>query len=146
MGRRLFIEPHVRSLPGAGPVMAPSLAAAMGTRRELFASASELAAMTGIAPVQHCSGQSRWIHVRWAVPSSFARLFTSGPATPSPNPARPKLFTDRQIAKGKGHHAALRALAFKGQIRCWKDRCPYDEQKYTEALRRRGSPLVAALQ
>ena len=46
------------------------------------------------------------------------------------------------------HHAAVRALAFKWiriLFRCWKDRKPYDEQTYIASLRRRGSPLAAAL-
>ncbi len=29
--------------------------------------------------------------------------------------------------------------------RCWQQRTPYDEAKYLQALRRRGSPLFAAM-
>ena len=52
-----------------------------------------------------------------------------------------------QIREGKGHHAAVRALAFKWQrilFRCWQDGQPYDEQKYLAALRWRGSPYAQA--
>jgi len=48
-------------------------------------------------------------------------------------------------SRGKGHHAAVRALAFKWiriLFRCWKDRVAYDENKYLAALARRGSPLA----
>jgi hypothetical protein len=41
--------------------------------------------------------------------------------------------------RGNDHHAALRALAYKWiriLFRCWKDRKPYDEQKYIQSLRR----------
>jgi hypothetical protein len=53
-----------------------------------------------------------------------------------------------QRERGKGHHAAFRALAFKWiriLFRCWKDRVPYDEDRYLRALRRRGSPLIHRL-
>jgi hypothetical protein len=43
---------------------------------------------------------------------------------------------------------AVRALAFKWiriLHRCWQDRTPYDESKYLEALRRKGSPLLKYL-
>jgi len=44
---------------------------------------------------------------------------------------------DAQRARGKGHQAAVRSLAFKWiriLFRCWKDRMPYDENRYTESL------------
>lgn len=47
------------------------------------------------------------------------------------------------------HHAAVRALAYKGQrilFRCWKDRTPYDEQIYLNSLQRRHSPVATQLQ
>ena len=50
---------------------------------------------------------------------------------------------------GAGHHAAVRALAFKWIrifYRCWKDEKPYDEQVYLQALRRHGSPLLKRIQ
>ena len=50
-----------------------------------------------------------------------------------------------QRAKGKGHYAAVRALAFKW-IRiiwkCWQTRTPYNEVIYLESLRKTGSPLL----
>ena len=52
---------------------------------------------------------------------------------------------DELRSRGKDHHAALRALAYKWiriLFRCWKDRKPYSEEQYLAALRRRGSPLA----
>ena len=50
-----------------------------------------------------------------------------------------------QRAKGKEHHAAVRALAFKW-IRiiwkCWHTRTPYNEVIYLESLRKKGSSLL----
>ena len=57
-----------------------------------------------------------------------------------------KAYYQQQRERGKGHQAAVRALAFKW-IRvlyaCWRDRRPYDEAAYLAALRRRNSPLAA---
>jgi hypothetical protein len=50
--------------------------------------------------------------------------------------------------RGTDHHAAVRALAFKWiriAFRCWKHAVPYDDARYMQSLRRRGSPLIAAL-
>jgi transposase len=50
----------------------------------------------------------------------------------------------RQREKGKSHHSAIRALAFKW-IRiiwaCWKANKPYDESFYVHALEKRNSSL-----
>jgi hypothetical protein len=56
-----------------------------------------------------------------------------------------RAYYDQQRARGNDHHAALRALAYKWiriLFRCWKERKPYNEQTYIDALRRRGSPLA----
>ncbi len=58
--------------------------------------------------------------------------------------AGPKVFIKDQIAGGKTHPAAVRALAFKWQrimFVCWRDRVPYDETTYLQSLTRRGSHL-----
>jgi transposase len=140
--------PIVASLPGAGAAMEPRLIAALGTRRERFADASELQTLSGIAPVQRCSGQSEWIHFRWACPKFLRQTFHEWAGHSIAHSRWAKAYYDAQIAKHKGHHAAVRALAFKWQrilFRCWKDHQPYDEDKYIETLRRRGSPLADAL-
>jgi transposase len=140
--------PIMASLPGAGKVMVPRLIAAMGTNRERFDNASELQATSGIAPVEKRSGQSLWIHFRWACPKFFRQTFHEWAGHSIAQCRWAKAYYDQQMAKGKEHHAVVRALAFKWQrilFRCWKDRQAYDEQKYIAALRRRGSPLAALL-
>jgi hypothetical protein len=50
-----------------------------------------------------------------------------------------------QRAKGKEHHAAVRALAFKWMRiiwKCWQTRTPYNEVLYLEMLRKKGSSLL----
>jgi hypothetical protein len=56
-----------------------------------------------------------------------------------------RAYYDGQRAKGKSHHAAVRALAFKWIriiYRCWMTRTAYDEVKYLEGLRKKGSSLL----
>jgi len=60
------------SLPGAGKALAPRLMAGIGSRRERFESAGELQCYAGIAPVKEASGNSQWVHIRWAC-SKFLR-------------------------------------------------------------------------
>jgi hypothetical protein len=53
-----------------------------------------------------------------------------------------------QLQRGKGRHAAFRALAFKWQRimwRCWQDRVPYDDAKYVESLKRDNNQLYARI-
>ncbi|HEX4202027.1 MAG TPA: hypothetical protein VHY59_10950, partial [Chthoniobacterales bacterium] len=45
----------------------------------------------------------------------------------------------------KGHHAAVRSVAFKWiriLFACWKQRTPYDPQRYLKDLQQPGSPLA----
>jgi hypothetical protein len=59
-----------------------------------------------------------------------------------------KLFLQEQMAKGKKHSTAVRALAFKWQrimFVCWRDPVAYDDTTYLNTLKRRGSPLAAKL-
>ena len=54
-----------------------------------------------------------------------------------------KGYYQRMKAKGKGHHAILRALAFKWirvLWKCWQTRTPYDETRYLKQLVHRKSP------
>ncbi len=57
------------SLPGAGPVFTPRLLAAFGEDRERFQSAAEVQRYSGIAPVTERSGNTSWVHWRWACPN-----------------------------------------------------------------------------
>ena len=130
------------SLPGAGPALEPRLIAALGTNRERFRSASNMASSFGIAPVTESSGNSRWVHWRWAC-SKFLRQTIHEWAGCSIRTCEwARAHYKRQRAKGNGHHAAVRSVAFKWiriLFRCWKDRVPYSEQRYMEALRKRGA-------
>lgn len=133
----------VESFPGAGPALEPRLIAAVGSQRDRFDSANSLACFTGIAPVKESSGNSCWIHWRWACPKFIRQTFHEWAGCSIRTCAWARAYYDQQRAKGKGHHAAIRALAYKWTriyFRCWRDRVPYSEERYLESLRRRAVP------
>ena len=150
--------PLCQSLPGAGQVFASRLLAVMGTDRNRWSTPDELACLSGIAPVIERSGKSVWIRWRY-----FCPKFMRQTGVPSGQPAGVEGFHEfaaesvrhsfwarayyqQQLGKGKSHQAAARALAYKW-IRtiwkCWLTNTPYNEIKYLEALRKKGSSLLA---
>lgn len=137
------------SLPGAGPSLAPRLLTAFGTDRARFQDASEVQEYSGIAPVTERSGKKQWVHWRWAASTFLRQSFHEFAGLSIQQSAWARAHYDIQRERGKGHHAALRSVAFKWIriiFRCWHDHTPYDEQRYHDALRRRGSPLAQRLQ
>ena len=133
-------------LPGAGSVLLPRLIVAFGTRRDRFQSASELSAYSGIAPVTRQSGQSKSVHFRLACPQFLRQTFHEFAAHSVAKSEWAREFYQQRRDRGVHHHAAVRALAFKWiriLFRCWKDRTPYDEERYKKALQRRHAPLPA---
>ena len=136
------------SLPGAGAVMAPRLLAAFGSQRDRFDSAREVQSFSGIAPVTESSGKKKWVHIRWACPTFLRQSFHEWAGHSIVQSERARAYYQRQRNKGNGHHAAVRALAFKWiriVFRCWKDGVAYDESKYLATLVKRGSPLNAVV-
>lgn len=141
----------VKSLPGAGEVMGPRLAAILGSDRARFESAEELQRLTGVAPVTCSSGgkhgtvtvhrrlkRSKFLHqtvVEWAgcavAQSEWANAYYQ-----------------HQLSRGKRRFSILRALGFK-LLRivffCWKNKVHYNEKLHQESLARHGSPLAKLL-
>jgi transposase len=135
------------SFPGAGPALAPRLLAAMGSDRNRFESASEVQMYSGIAPVTERSGKHSWVHRRFACPKFLRQTFHefAGQSIKLSDWAR--AYYDMQRSKGKGHHAAVRALAYKWIriiFRCWKDRKPYQEEMYVHTLREKNVKYLKA--
>jgi len=136
------------SFPGAGRVLEPRLLAAMGTDRSRFACPGEVAEFSGIAPVTERSGKTKWVHHRLACSRFVKQSFHEYAGQTAIHCAWARAFYESKTAAGMGHHAALRALAYKWIriiYRCWKDHVPYDEQKYMESLKRRQPAWLAFL-
>ncbi len=134
------------SLPGAGAVYASRLTAALGSDRGRWQSADELACLAGVAPVIERSGQSCWVRWRYFCPKFLRQTFVEYAGESIRHSCWARAYYESQRAKGKSHHAAVRALAFKWVriiFRCWQTRTVYDEVQYLESLRRKGSSLLS---
>jgi transposase len=120
------------SFPGLGDRLAARVAGEIGDHPEMFASPNGLQCYAGKAPVTRRSGKSELVvstrlacngHLRDAVQQwAFCSLLYSGWA---------REFYDGQIAKGKHHHAALRALGNRWLEILWH--CLIRGVRYDEA-------------
>jgi transposase len=148
---RLLFE----NLPGAGSALAPRLATAFGSDRQRWQSAQEVATFNGIAPVRRASGKKSGkkgerkatVHFRFACPKFLRQSFHEFAGCSIRYCDWAKAYYELQRAAGKGHHAAVRSVAFKWiriLFACWKHHLPYDPQRYRLALQRRASPLANA--
>jgi transposase len=138
-----------QSFPGAGPTLAPRLACAFGSERSRYQSALGIQQYSGIAPVTEKSGKNQhWIHRRWARPHFIHQSFFEYAGQSALHCPWAKAFIQDQLARGKTHPTAVRALAFKWQrimFVCWRDRVPYNETIYLQSLKHRGSHLARKL-
>lgn len=138
-----------RSLPAAGPALAPRLLVAFGTNRERFESAQEVAQLYGIAPVVIQSGNTKSVHFRHRCPKFGRQTFheNAGGAMKKERWAR-VYFDQQQKGEKERYHQACRALAYK-LIRiyfsCWKHHQTYNSNHYLNALEKNGSPLYQKL-
>ena len=136
-------ETHLfNCLPGAGPALAPRLLTFFGTDRSRFEAAENVQSFTGIAPVTKSSGRSRVVFFRVACPHFDRQTFHEFARLSVAKSQWARNYLDFYTAKGKHFHTIIRALAFKWiriLWKCWKERTPYNEEKYMAALKRRGS-------
>lgn len=91
------------------------------------------------------SGQSCRIRWRYFCPKFLRQTFHEYAGESIRHSFWARAYYEQQRAKGKSHHAAVRALSFKWVriiFRCWQTRTKYDEVKYLEGLRRKGSSLL----
>jgi len=117
------------SLPVAGAALVPRMIVAFGTQRERYQERlRDCSATAGIAPVTEASGNSQWVHARFAcpkfLPADVSRVCQQ--LDPTIGVAR-AYYEHRRQEKNQSHHAAVRGLAFKWLriiYRCWKDANP----------------------
>jgi transposase len=138
-----------RSPPGAGAALAPRLLVAFGTDRGRFATADEVQAYSGIAPVTKRSGKSCHVAKRHFCNKFLRQTFHEFADHARKWSTWSKAFYDHLRSRGHRHHAAVRSLAFKWiriLFRCWKNRQPYDEARYLQQLRSNGVSYLSHLQ
>jgi transposase len=139
-----------RDLPGAGSALAPRLLTAFGTDRDRFAHASDLSSLSGVAPVRRASGKKNDekapVYFRHACPKFLRQSFHEFALCSIRYCPWAQACYQSQRQAGKGHHAAVRFVAFKWirvLFACWKARLPYDPQRYLQSLQERGSAHAA---
>ncbi len=129
-------------IPGAGPALAPRLLAAFGTDRSRYEAAANVQTFSGISPVTRSSGKTRFVYFRHACPKFLRQTFHEFARLSLAKCQWARNYVDYYTDKGKKYHTIIRSLAFKWiriLFRCWKDQTPYDDNKYMEMLKRRGS-------
>lgn len=134
--------PLFSHLPGAGPALAPRLLTAFGTDRSRYPAAANVQTLSGISPVTRSSGKTRFAYFRRACPKFLRQTFHEFARLSLAKCQWARNYVDYYRAKGKKFHAIIRALAFKWiriLFRCWMDRRAYEDKKYMEVLKRRGS-------
>ena len=134
------------SLPDAGDALIPRLIAALGTQRDRFSSAAEIQSYSGIAPVVKQSGNTRMTHSRQAYPRFLRQTFHEWALHSILKSAWAREYYERQLERGKRHHTAIRALAYKWiriLYRCWKDGLPYVESCHNNAQKKRSREAEA---
>jgi transposase len=136
-----------RSFPGSGNALTPRLIGAFGTQRDRYQDAEELQRFSGIAPITQASGKKQQTVFRWAAPKFLRQTFHEFAACSIPHCEWARAYYQHQRQeKNKGHHAAVRSLAYKWiriLFRCWKDGILYDEQIHLRALEQRATSLPA---
>ncbi len=133
------------SFPGAGPVYAPRLLTSFGENRNRYENAGEMQRYAGIAPVLERSGKKSWTHWRYSCPKFMRQSFVEWAGESVRYSFWAKAYYEQEKEKGKPHQTIIRCLAFKWIriiYRCWKNKKPYDESTYLNALKKRNSPLL----
>lgn len=142
------LAPIFTSLPGAGKSLVPRLISAFGTQDGRWPLAYDLLCFSGVAPIEIASGKKYSVHWRWNCPAFLRQTFVEFAYCSIQNCAWAKAYYDDQKAKGKKHHQAVRALAFKW-IRIiwklWKDKVPYNDSIYIKALEKNNAPLLVTM-
>ena len=151
------IETHMRkhqdaalftSLPGAGKALAPRLLTAFGADRSRYASATEIATFSGIAPVTKQSGKSRIVHRRYACPKFLRQTFHEFADQARRWCPWSRAYYLQQRSRGMKHHAALRKLALRWiriLFRVWKTRRPYDPAAYLATIQQKNPAIIPFL-
>jgi transposase len=137
------------ALPGAGKVLAPRLLTAFGSQRDRFATAENVATLSGIAPVTKQSGKSRVVHRRYACPKYLRQTFHEFADQARRWCPWSRAYYRMQRQRGMKHHAALRKLATRWiriLFRVWKTRKAYDPAAYLINIVKKNPAIIPFLE
>lgn len=136
---------RIAALPGAGPILAPRVYAAVERHAPNCDSAQGMAAAVGIAPVTDQSGKKERVYRRLRCDNHTRQAFIEWAKESAKYSVWAKAFMEQRQERGQGFYAIVRALAYKWiriLWKCWQDGTAYNEETYLEVLRKKGSPLV----
>ncbi len=139
--------PICKRFSGVGPKRGPRLLAYLGTDRTRFATAGDLLAFGGAAPVTEESGKHRRGRRRRGCHKALRHTWHLWARSSVVAGGWARAFFARGLDHGMKRPALYRAVASKwGRIlfACWKHRTPYDPARYQQALRAHGSWLATA--
>lgn len=128
--------PLMQSFPRSGQVNAAQILAELGDDRARFATADQLAAEAGVAPVTHASGKRRGVAFRWACNKRLRQALTTFADNSRHASTWAAAVYARARARGCDHPHAIRILArawVRVLWRCWQDRRPYDITQHRAA-------------
>ncbi len=135
----------INSFPGAGPVLGPRLFVAVARYAPNCTDSTSFAAAVGIAPVTNESGKSRKIYRRLQCDNHTRQTFVEWTNASWKMCSWANAYVRDRLAKGQAFNSIMRSLAYKWiriLWKCWQDRSYYDDSRYIEHLRSKGSPLV----
>lgn len=136
---------RIAALPGAGPILAPRIYAAVERHAPNCESAQAMAAAVGVAPVTDQSGKKERVYRRLRCDNHTRQGFIEWAKESAKQSVWAKAFVEQRQERGQGFYAIIRALAYKWiriLWKCWQDGSAYNEEQYIERLRQKGSPLV----
>ena len=132
----------LRAFPRIGLINAAQVYAEITDDPHRFASADQLAAEAGVAPVTHASGKHRAVVFRWACNKRLRRAITCWADNSRHSSDWAASVYRAARARGCDHPHAVRILArawLRVLWQCWRTKTPYDPSRHTAAVR-----LVAA--
>lgn len=133
------------SLPGAGPKLAPRLAAEIGNQRTCFPDAKALQCYAGTAPVSYQSGQIQKTHLRRMCNKHLrCTIHLMANLSRSSCPWA-EIYYQALRKKGKSHASALRCLGqrwLKIIWKMWQTRTTYNADIHTQNQIKHGSWIL----
>ncbi|HVQ28117.1 MAG TPA: IS110 family transposase [Vicinamibacteria bacterium] len=128
----------LRAFPRIGLINAAQVYAEITDDSRRFASADQLAAEAGVAPVTHASGKHRAVVFRWACNKRLRRAITCWADNSRHSSDWAASVYRAARGRGRDHPHAVRILA-RAWLRilwqCWRNKTPYDRSRHTAAVR-----------
>lgn len=136
----------LRGAPGLGPILAARVLGEIGDDPSRFATADNLRAFGGTAPITRASGRSKSVRMRYVKNKRLADACHWWAFASITKSAGARSHYDRRRAAGDSHNAALRNLANKLLGRLWW--CLVNDQHWDEeaawpATRTHPEPVAA---